>query len=49
MTRERKQRPGPKPDTLKIEGVNWKDAIKQSFQKKRPVGGWPKPEKKKRG
>jgi hypothetical protein len=33
--------PGPKPEVLKIEG-DWKDAIKKSFQKKRPVGGWPK-------
>jgi hypothetical protein len=29
------------PEVLKIE-ENWKDAIKKSFQKKRPVGGWPK-------
>jgi hypothetical protein len=33
--------PGPKPDTLKIEG-NWKDAVKKSLTKKRPADGWPK-------
>ena len=40
--------PGPEPETLKIEG-NWKDAVKKALSKKRPAGGWPKPEKKKRG
>jgi len=33
--------PGPKPDVLKIDG-NWQDAVKKSFQKKKPAGGWPK-------
>jgi hypothetical protein len=33
--------PGPKPDMLKIEGY-WKDAIKKSLAKKKPVTGWPK-------
>jgi hypothetical protein len=33
--------PGPKPDTLKIEG-NWKDAVKKSLTTKRPADGWPK-------
>jgi hypothetical protein len=33
--------PGPKPDLLKIKG-NWQDAIKKSFGKKKPPGGWPK-------
>jgi hypothetical protein len=33
--------PGPKPDTLKIEG-NWQDAVKRSLQKKKPAEGWPK-------
>jgi hypothetical protein len=33
--------PGPKPDLYKIEG-NWEDAVKKSFQKKKPAGGWPK-------
>ena len=33
--------PGPKPDTLKIEG-DWEGAVKKSLQKKKPPGGWPK-------
>jgi hypothetical protein len=39
---------GPKPDILKIEGVNWKEAIKKSFEKKKPPEGWPKRSTKKR-
>jgi hypothetical protein len=31
---------GPEPERLKIEG-DWKEAIKKSFQKKRPANGWP--------
>jgi hypothetical protein len=34
-------KPGPKAETLKIEG-DWKDAIKRSLEKKKPLGGWPK-------
>ena len=37
----KKAKPGPKPDTLKIEG-NWQEAVKKSFEKKKPIGGWPK-------
>jgi hypothetical protein len=33
--------PGPKPDTLKIDG-NWEEAVKKSFTKKKPPEGWPK-------
>ena len=33
--------PGPKPDVLKIRG-NWKNAVRQSLQKKKPPEGWPK-------
>lgn len=36
-----KSKPGPKPDTLKIEG-DWQDAMKKSLGKKKPAGGWPK-------
>jgi hypothetical protein len=39
--RKPKSAPGPKPDLLKIRG-NWKDAVKQSLQKKKPPEGWPK-------
>lgn len=38
--------PGPEPETLRIEG-DWKDAMRKLISKKRPVGGWPKPKKKK--
>jgi len=41
-----KPRKGPAPEVLKIEG-NWKDAMRKLISKKRPVGGWPKPEKSK--
>ena len=37
-----KATPGPKPDTLKIEGIGWEDAVKKSFTKKKPASGWPK-------
>jgi len=38
--------PGPSPEVLQIEG-NWKDAMRKLISKKRPVGGWPKPDKSK--
>ncbi|HEY2588210.1 MAG TPA: hypothetical protein VGI81_20875 [Tepidisphaeraceae bacterium] len=31
-----------KPDVLKIHGIGWEDAVKKSFQKKKPASGWPK-------
>lgn len=31
---------GPKMEYFKLNG-NWKDAIKKSFQKVKPKGGWP--------
>jgi hypothetical protein len=33
--------PGPQADRLKIDR-NWKDAVKKSFEKKKPAEGWPK-------
>jgi hypothetical protein len=36
-----KATPGPKPDTLKIEG-KWQDAVKKSLIKKKLLEGWPK-------
>ena len=39
-----KQKPGPKPDRLKLPG-DWKDRLREAVQKKRPKSGWPKPEK----
>jgi hypothetical protein len=32
---------GPKPDTLKLEG-NWRNAVKKSLTKEKPVDGWPR-------
>jgi hypothetical protein len=37
-----KAKRGPKPELLKIEGMKWGDAVKKSFQKKKPATGWPK-------
>ena len=37
---EKKSKPGPEEDRLKIEG-DWKDAMKKSLEKERPEGGWP--------
>jgi hypothetical protein len=33
---------GPKPEILKIRDLNWKEAVKRSFDKKKPPDGWPK-------
>jgi len=39
---------GPTAETLVIEGVDWKEAVKHSFQKEKPTKGWPKPKTKKK-
>ncbi len=39
--KQKKQAPGPKPDVLKLDG-DWKESIKKSLSKKKPVDGWPK-------
>ena len=36
---------GPQPDTLKIEGMTWQEAIKKALSKPRPPEGWGKPAK----
>jgi hypothetical protein len=36
-----KSAPGPKPEVLKIKGP-WVDAVRKSFEKKKPPEGWPK-------
>jgi len=41
MTDSQRKSPGPKPDTLRIEG-DWKKALKKSLGKKKPPEGWPK-------
>ena len=37
---EKKTKPGPEEEHLKIDG-DWKDAMKKSLEKERPEGGWP--------
>jgi hypothetical protein len=39
-----KQKSGPKPDTVKIEG-NWENAVCKALKKERPKEGWPKDSK----
>jgi hypothetical protein len=41
MSERLKAKAGPKVDVLKIDG-DWQDAVRRSFQAKRPAGGWPK-------
>ena len=41
ISHKKKETPGPKPETVKIE-VNWQDAVKISLGKKKPANGWPK-------
>jgi hypothetical protein len=38
---KKKETPGPKPDVVKIDG-DWREAVKQSLQVKKPANGWPK-------
>jgi len=45
---EEEESPGPKPEVLRIEGMNWKEAVKKAFQKEKPASGWPPKPKKKR-
>jgi hypothetical protein len=37
----KREKPGPKPEIIKIDG-DWKDAVKVSLAKKKPAKGWPK-------
>jgi len=43
---QKKKKPGPLPEVLKIEG-DWKDAVKKALRVKKPVDGWPKPKSNK--
>ena len=45
-TKQNQKPRGPAPEILNIEG-DWKDAMRKLISKKRPEGGWPKPEKRK--
>jgi hypothetical protein len=41
--RKGKAKTGPAAATVQIEG-KWKDAVRAALRKKRPAGGWPKPD-----
>jgi hypothetical protein len=49
MAKDRQDKPGPKPDHLKLEGY-WEEAMKKALKKEKPKEGWPdekdKPKKK---
>ena len=45
MTKSKEKR-GPKPERIKIEG-DWEDAVKKALEKKRPEDGWPDHKKEK--
>ena len=47
MKKAKPKKRGRKPDVLVIEGMKWKDAIRKSFEKKKPPEGWPTPTKQK--
>lgn len=36
VKKNKREKPGPKPEVLKIDG-SWKDAIKKSLQSKKPT------------
>ena len=40
MAKDRQDKPGPKPDHLKLEG-DWKEAMKKALHKGKPKEGWP--------
>jgi hypothetical protein len=40
MTDDKKGKPGPKPDHLKIDG-DWEEATKKLVRKEKPPEGWP--------
>ena len=47
MTKTKKSKKvGPKPDILQID-MNVREAVRKAMAKKKPTGGWPKPEKEK--
>lgn len=41
------KKPGPEPDTLKLEG-DWQDRLREALGRERPEGGWPERKVKKR-
>lgn len=47
MARKRSNKPGPKPDILKLEG-DWEEAAKKLVRKEKPAEGWPEEKLKKK-
>jgi hypothetical protein len=41
---KRRVKPGAKPEVLNIDADDWKQAVGQATQLKRPEDGWPKPD-----
>jgi hypothetical protein len=36
VTKKRKAKPGPKPETLEVDG-NWEDAVKEALKRWKPT------------
>jgi hypothetical protein len=36
-----RDKPGPEPEHLNIEGMGWEEAVDKALKKKRPAEGWP--------
>jgi hypothetical protein len=47
MLDDKKQKPGPKPDHLKLDG-DWEEAAKKLVRKPKPPEGWPDQKKDKK-
>lgn len=46
--KEKAKKRGPREERIAIPG-DWQAAVGTALKKKRPPGGWPKPEKKGKG
>jgi len=44
MTEKRNKNPGPNPEILRAEGVEWEDAVAHALRKKKP-DEWPEKDK----
>jgi len=40
MAKKPQDKPGPKPDHLRLEG-DWEEAVKKAIRKEKPAEGWP--------
>ena len=47
MARKRRNKPGPKPDHLKLQG-DWEEAVQKAIRKEKPEEGWPDDKKGKK-